>query len=64
MADYDATGAPQLKSDVKSAAARKKGNFSFKRDECFEALLHYNEALSYAESNEMKALAYGNRSIK
>lgn len=59
---FDASVAPHLKSNEKSETARKNGNSFFERREYFEALLCYNEALCYAETDEVMAEAYGNRS--
>lgn len=57
-----ATATHQLKSNQKSLAAKKNGNSYYLRQKYLEALLCYNEAACFAETDEFIAEAFGNRS--
>lgn len=51
------------KNNVISDQLRKKGNESFHKEDYFDALSKYNEALRYADINSKElSLCYGNHS--
>jgi hypothetical protein len=50
------------KSDLRANDEREKGNTFYKRKFYFEALLSYNKSLCYADSPQLRSLAYANRS--
>lgn len=52
----------EKKSNSKSLQLRKKGNKFFEAKKYYNALAEYNKSVCFAESSEMSAIVYGNRS--
>lgn len=52
----------EKKSNSKSLQLRKKGNKFFEAKKYYQALVEYNKSVCFAESSEMTAIVYGNRS--
>lgn len=50
------------KSNKQAIHCRNEGNDLYKQGKFFDALIKYNESLSFAEDDENRALAYNNRS--
>lgn len=50
------------KSDEKSEKFRNAGNLDFVARKYVDALINYNKSITFAETKEVAALAYGNRS--
>lgn len=51
-----------MKNTAKANLLKNRGNEDFSKNEFQEALLNYNKALCFADSNELKSILYGNRS--
>jgi len=51
-----------MKSEKQANLLKKRGNELYLKSEYKDALIKYNRALCYAESDELKSILYGNRS--